>query len=116
MSYSTVKIEEAYEQWGSVAWETEGVIQKWKWAGHVVRRQKRIPLLDVLEMPDGRRRQGRQRKNWLKFFEDFLGIDWREHTLDRAAWRDWLREMLHELWRQKIILSPDIPQKRVEHI
>ena len=113
LQVATWKAEEMYKKCGGSLWEKNIVVQKWKWVGHVSRRETRAPLLDILELVDGKRvNRGRPKGNWLSLFENFLGPDWRIYSFDKDEWNSWLDIWLQNLWQQNIIPWHESPTTR----
>ena len=80
---------------GAVAeWVLEQRRRKWRWAGHVVRRDDwRWTVRMAYWIPDGaRRRRGRPATRWeddLEAFAQHHGFKWETCARDRDAWESW---------------------------
>ena len=63
--------------------------KKWKWAGHLARREDNRWTKRVTEwIPrNGRRSRGRQKKRWYDDIEDQCGKTWMRRAKDRKWWR-----------------------------
>jgi hypothetical protein len=89
---ATREMEEKMEDKGLKKWEEEAVRQKWRWAGHVLRRSGERPsttAIHTLKENRVRARAGNPGRRWAKSFEEVLGDGWQEEALDREAWKFW---------------------------
>ena len=70
--------------------------RKWKWTGHILRRQARRTAAVIKANPraEGRKRllAGGQKKRWHWIFRELLGDGWQGEAEDREQWRLWADE------------------------
>jgi hypothetical protein len=95
---ATRKLEEMVEDKGLKKWEEEAVRQKWRWAGHVLRRTGERPsttAIHTLRENRVRAKAGNPCRRWAKSFEEVLGEDWQKEAQDREAWRFWTGEAVN---------------------
>jgi len=63
---------------------------KWRWAGHVARRNDNRWTKRLLEWQPrtGKRRRGRQKRRWRDDITTFVGATWARLAVDRIAWKE----------------------------
>jgi hypothetical protein len=75
---------------------------KWRWAGHVARRQDNRWTKRITEWQPrtGKRRRGRQKRRWRDDITSYLGSTWTRQAQDRDRWK-LLEEGYIQQWMQK---------------
>ena len=63
---------------------------KWRWAGHVARRNDNRWTKRLTEWQPrlGKRRRGRQKRRWRDDITAFIGTTWARKAEDRRAWQE----------------------------
>ena len=63
---------------------------KWRWAGHVARRNDNRWTKRLLEWQPrmGKRRRGRQKRRWRDDITSYIGTAWAREAADRKVWND----------------------------
>ena len=63
---------------------------KWRWAGHVARRNDNRWTKRLLEWQPriGKRRRGRQKRRWRDDITSYIGTTWARVAVDRKVWND----------------------------
>ena len=112
---ATEASENFFKQVGGTEWEKTAYVQKWRWAGHAVRRIDRRPFHNVVELPGGSRQRGRPKTVWEDSFVKsgrtiFLGSDWMETAIDRNAWRDWASIAVEAAWQRDVFVTDSVEQ------
>ena len=79
---------------------------RWKWLGHVLRRDKKAIVRNVVQWTPtvGRRRRGRPKPTWIRTMKREAGADWdsvEEDAQDRGGWRErWRALCVNRRWRR----------------
>ena len=78
---------------------------KWRWAGHVARRDDKRWASEVLEwIPDGgHRNRGHPRKRWQDDLNEFFkhkNLKWYTLARLREKWKRWEEDFIKEDWSQ----------------
>ena len=62
---------------------------KWRWAGHLSRRDDNrwTQRLTEWQPRTGKRRRGRQKRRWRDDITTYLGTTWARNTKDRKEWK-----------------------------
>ena len=65
-------------------------VSKWKWAGHLMRREDNIWTKRATEWQPrtGKRKRGRPKRRWRDDLDAFLGILWARLAQDRDKWQN----------------------------
>ncbi|XP_072028434.1 uncharacterized protein [Amphiura filiformis] len=81
---------------------------KWRWAGHIARRDDNIWIKRLTEWQQrtGKRRRGRQKRRWRDDLTSYLGTTWAREAQNRSKWK-----LLEEGYIRQWMIQPDKTQR-----